>query len=186
MEASSKPTGQTAFQPAKVGSGRRGFKRPLPLEMYDRRLFEEEAAALLRAVADAPTLAEARDRLSELVLSQRIQNSMSRGANWNCRVDRVRDCARVLLINGRTGQMDGARRASMKRAWRRTLIIGAVALLMLLVSLVVAGAGLIMPPLAVVGGIGALVALLTGLGALVPVARVWQFNRRQDTGRGAQ
>jgi hypothetical protein len=88
--------------------------------------------------------------------------------------------ARVLMMHGRTGQIDGARRASMKRARRRALIIGGVALLMLVVSLVVAGAGLIMPPLAAVGGIGGLVALLTGVGALVPIVRVWQFNRQQD------
>jgi hypothetical protein len=92
--------------------------------------------------------------------------------------------ARVLLIHGRTGQMDGARRASMKRARRRALIIGVVALLMLLVSLAVALAGLIAPPLAVAGGLGGLVALLTGAGALVPIARVWQFNRGQDARSG--
>jgi hypothetical protein len=93
--------------------------------------------------------------------------------------------ARVLLIHGRSGQMHGAQRASTVRARRRAVIIAAVALLMLLLSLVVAGAGLIMPPLAVVGGVGGLVALLTGVGALVPVARAWQFNRQQDRESGA-
>jgi hypothetical protein len=88
--------------------------------------------------------------------------------------------ARVLLINGQTGQIDGPRRASMKRARRRALTIGVVALVMLVVSLAVAVAGLIVPPLAVVGGVGGLVALLTGVGALVPIVQAWQFNRRHD------
>jgi hypothetical protein len=87
---------------------------------------------------------------------------------------------RPLLIHGQTGQVAGARRASMKRARRRALVVGAAALLMLVVSLILVGAGLIVPPLAVAGGIGGLVALVTGLGALVPMARAWQFNRRQD------
>jgi hypothetical protein len=91
--------------------------------------------------------------------------------------------ARVLLIHGRTGQVDGARRGSMKRAQRRALTIGAVALLMLLLSLLIVGAGLILPPLAVVGGVGGLLALLAGVGALVPIVRVWQFNRQQDRER---
>ena len=86
----------------------------------------------------------------------------------------------VLLIHGRTGRMDGARRASMQGAQRRALIIGAVALVMFVASLAFALAGLLVPPLLVIGGLGGLAALLTGAAALVPIARVWQFNRRQD------
>jgi hypothetical protein len=88
-------------------------------------------------------------------------------------------CAQALLIHSQTGRVDGARRASMRRARRRALIVGIVALLTLAVSLIVTGAGLILPPLAVAGGIGGLLALLTGAGALIPIVRVWQFNRRQ-------
>jgi hypothetical protein len=88
--------------------------------------------------------------------------------------------ARVLLVHGQTGQIDGEQRGSMKRARRRALIIGIMAAALLAVSLAVAAAGLVFPPLTVVGGIGGLVALLTGAGALVPIARVWQFNRRQE------
>jgi hypothetical protein len=88
--------------------------------------------------------------------------------------------ARVLLIHGQTGQIDGERRASTKRARRTALVIGIVALVMLGISLAVAATGLIVPPLAVVGGLGGLVALLVGAGALVPIVRVWLFNRRQD------
>jgi hypothetical protein len=68
----------------------------------------------------------------------------------------------------------------MARAQRRALFIGAVALVMFVASLAFAAAGLLVPPLLVVGGLGGLVALLTGAGALVPIARVWQFNRQQD------
>ncbi|MGD8245275.1 MAG: hypothetical protein PVI63_08800, partial [Anaerolineae bacterium] len=52
--------------------------------------------------------------------------------------------AQVLLIHGRTGRVDGLRRGSMRRARRRALTVGMVALLMLAVSLVVTGAGLMM------------------------------------------
>jgi hypothetical protein len=88
--------------------------------------------------------------------------------------------AQALLINGQTGQMDGPRRASMKCARRRAFTIGIVALGILAISLVVAGLGLVVPPLALVGGVGGLVALLTGAGALVPIVQASQFNRRQD------
>jgi hypothetical protein len=92
---------------------------------------------------------------------------------------------RVLLIHGRTGRVDGARRASMARAQPRALIIGALALVMFVASLAFAAAGLLVPPLLIVGGLGGLAALLTGAGALVPIARVWQFNRQQDAAEGS-
>ena len=55
------------------------------------------------------------------------------------------------------------------------------------VSLVIAAAGLVAPPVAVLGGVGILIALVLGLSALVPILRVWQFNRQQrGTGQDSQ
>jgi hypothetical protein len=92
-----------------------------------------------------------------------------------------------VLIHGQTGQIDGARRGSMQRAQRTSLILALVALGIFIVSLVIAAAGLVAPPVAVLGGIGILIALVLGLGALVPIVRVWQFNRQQrGTGQDSQ
>jgi uncharacterized membrane protein YkgB len=66
----------------------------------------------------------------------------------------------------------------MQRAQRTALILGIIAVVIFIVSLFIAAAGLVAPPIALVGGLGILVALLVGIGALVPILRVWQFNRR--------
>ena len=84
----------------------------------------------------------------------------------------------AVLIHGQTGQIDGARRASMQRAQRTSLILALIALSIFIVSLVIAAAGLVAPPVAILGGLGILIALMLGLGALVPILRVWQFNRQ--------
>lgn len=87
--------------------------------------------------------------------------------------------AQTVLIHGQTGRLYGARRGSMKRAQRTALILGLIALGLFLVSLLIAAAGLVAPPIAVIGGLGILIALLVGLGALAPIVRVWQFNRQE-------
>jgi hypothetical protein len=84
-----------------------------------------------------------------------------------------------VLINGQTGQLYGAKRGSMQRAQRVALIVGVIALALFFISLVVGLAGLLFPPLFVVGIIGVIVALLVGVGATVPLLRVWRFNRQQ-------
>jgi hypothetical protein len=87
--------------------------------------------------------------------------------------------AQRVLINGQTGQVYGARRGSMRRAQRVALIVGGVALALFLISLGVGLAGLLLPPLFVVGILGVVLALLVGVGATVPLLRVWRFNRKQ-------
>lgn len=82
-----------------------------------------------------------------------------------------------VLLHGQTGQVSGARRASMKQARKTALIIAAAALVISVLSMILALLGLAVPPLVVVGGIGIVAAMLMGLGALVPIVRVWQFNR---------
>jgi hypothetical protein len=89
--------------------------------------------------------------------------------------------AHALLVHGQTGRIDGPRRASMRRARRVSTIVGLVALVIFAIGLAMVGAGLMVPPLAAVGAVGVLVALVVGIAALVPMLLVWQFNRRQGT-----
>lgn len=93
--------------------------------------------------------------------------------------------AQALLMHGQTGRIDGARRGSMRRARRLSLIVGLVALTLLVVGLGVLAAGLLVPPLAALGAGGVLVALVVGAAALVPMLRVWWFNRRQEARSGS-
>jgi hypothetical protein len=88
------------------------------------------------------------------------------------------DEPRPVLINGQSGRVFGVRRASMQRAQHTALIIVAIAAVLFLLSLAVGVAGLAVPPLLAVGGIGGVLALCVGLGAIVPIVRVWQFNRK--------
>ncbi len=86
----------------------------------------------------------------------------------------------AILIHGQTGQVSGRRRGSMRRAQRRALIIGSVAAVIFLLSLILGVASVAAPPLLFLAGIGILLALVIGAGALVPIIRVWQFNRQEE------
>lgn len=84
-----------------------------------------------------------------------------------------------LYIHGQTGKMSGTKRASMKRGQRAALIILGVAVGIFLLSLILTGVGFFAPPLLVIGSIGMVLAVLVGLGAILPIAIVWSFNRSQ-------
>ena len=88
----------------------------------------------------------------------------------------------TVFIHGQTGQIRGVRRASMKRGQRMSLIILVIAVLIFLLSIILAVASVALPILLVIGVIGLAIALLTAAGAVVPIALVWQFNRRQKAG----
>jgi len=88
--------------------------------------------------------------------------------------------AQRILLNGQTGQLYGVKRASAARAQRRALTIGAVALVIFALGLMVAFLGLLLPPLLIVGILAAMLALLIGAGAMIPIGRVALFNRRQS------
>jgi hypothetical protein len=84
-----------------------------------------------------------------------------------------------VLLHGQSGKISGLRRASSKRAQRTTITLVIIAALLFLISLAVATASIFLPPALAVGVIGIVAALLVGLGALIPVATVWWFNRSQ-------
>jgi hypothetical protein len=84
-----------------------------------------------------------------------------------------------VYINGRSGTAFGERCASPKRAKRTALIVLAAAGLIFLLSLLVALAGIALPAALPVGVIGLVIALLVALGAIIPPAIAYQFNRSQ-------
>ena len=89
--------------------------------------------------------------------------------------------AQSLLIHGQSGQTHGQRRSSLQRATRSALVLLSTAALIFVLGLILAGASLAFPPLLVLGILGLTLALLIGLGAIVPLARAWLFNRSQQT-----
>ncbi len=88
----------------------------------------------------------------------------------------------VLFIHGQTGRINGARRASMQRAYKTTLALLAVAFVIFLASLAAFLAGALAPFLMPVGGVGLAAALALALGALIPIVIVWGFNQSQKPG----
>jgi hypothetical protein len=84
-------------------------------------------------------------------------------------------------VNGASGEISGQRRASLKRGRQAALVILGIALVIFLLSLALSAASVLFPPLLAIGGIGLFVALVVALGAVIPPAVVWQFNRSQRT-----
>jgi hypothetical protein len=77
-----------------------------------------------------------------------------------------------VLVNGQNGHVSGVRRSSARKANVTSLILGAVAALLLIFGALLS---LILPP---VGVLVLLFGLLVGLGAPIPAVGVWVFNRR--------
>jgi DNA-directed RNA polymerase subunit RPC12/RpoP len=88
------------------------------------------------------------------------------------------DEVHTVWINGQSGEVFGTRRASMQRAWRRTGLIAAVAAVIFVLSLILGGVGLMVPPLIALAAVGGVLALAIGVGAMIPILRAWNFNRR--------
>jgi len=78
-----------------------------------------------------------------------------------------------VLIHGQTGQLSGSKRPSMKRAQRAALIIGVVAVVIFVLSLLIGLASLLVRSLFPVAGVGMGIALLIGLLAITPMVIVW-------------
>ncbi len=87
-----------------------------------------------------------------------------------------------VLLNGETGKLYGAKRGSMARAGRVSMIIGIIAAVIFMLGLVLALLGAVAPPLLILGILGVILGLAIGVGAVIPLARVWAFNHRQAKG----
>jgi hypothetical protein len=87
---------------------------------------------------------------------------------------------RPVYINGQSGAISGVRRASPKRAQRRSLTILIAAAVIFMVSLLLVLGGALVPPLLAVGGVGLFAGVVVAFAAAVPAMVAWQFNRSQD------
>ena len=85
-----------------------------------------------------------------------------------------------LLLHGQTGKLHGRRRASMKRAKQTAMVIGAIAGLLLVLSLLLGIGGLFEELLLVAATLLLILAVGTAVIALMPPLLVWQFNRRSS------
>lgn len=83
-----------------------------------------------------------------------------------------------VLINGQSGRVSGARRASSRKANTASLALGGIAVVLFVLGGLLALAGALLPPAAVVGGLILLVGVLVGLAAPVPAISAWVYNRR--------
>ncbi len=94
---------------------------------------------------------------------------------WYCEGEQ----AWPVLINGQSGRISGTRRASPRQAGVLALLLGGLALLLLLPGGLLALAGAVFPPLAVLGGLLLIVGAVLALLAPLPVIGVWVHNRRR-------
>jgi hypothetical protein len=79
-----------------------------------------------------------------------------------------------VLVNGQSGRVSGARRASAHKANVTSLVLGAIALMLFIVGGLLA----LIPVIAAVGIVIAVIGLLLGIVAPIPAIGVWVFNRR--------
>jgi len=89
-----------------------------------------------------------------------------------------------VFINGQNGKVFGMRRASPKRAQRQTITLLIIAAVLFLLSLAAAAASIFLPPILALGILGIVAAMLVGLSAIIPIATVWWFNRKQKETNG--
>jgi len=89
-----------------------------------------------------------------------------------------------VLVNGQSGRVSGARRASARKANITSVVLGAVALTLFLVGGILALLGAVAPPVTAVGGLILLVGVLLAVVAPIPAIGVWVFNRRNASEQG--
>ena len=87
-----------------------------------------------------------------------------------------------VLVNGQSGRVSGARRASARKANVTSLVLGAVALLLFLVGGGLSLLGAVFPPAVILGGMILVIGLLLAVVAPIPAIGVWVFNRRSSSG----
>jgi hypothetical protein len=84
-----------------------------------------------------------------------------------------------VIIHGQTAKISGARRASMKRARAASLVMALLASMLGFPSLIVSVLPILSAGIRSAAGCTLALAFLLGISAVVPVAVVWQFNRRR-------
>ncbi|MBN1956486.1 MAG: hypothetical protein JW900_15760 [Anaerolineae bacterium] len=85
-----------------------------------------------------------------------------------------------VMVNGQSGHISGARRASARKANTTSLLLGSAALILFVIGSILALVGLALPPVAVLGGFILVVGLLLALVAPIPAIGVWIKNRKGE------
>ena len=88
-----------------------------------------------------------------------------------------------VLIHGQSGKISGVRRASWKRAQKTVVTLLVIAAVIFMLGLALAVASVAFPPILAFGVVGLVIAILIGIGALIPLIIVWGFNRRNYSDR---
>jgi hypothetical protein len=85
----------------------------------------------------------------------------------------------VVLINGQSGQVGGLRLASQRKGWRLAGLLAGIGALLFLLGLALMALGALLPPIAVLGLVLVIGGIGLALGAIIPAAWPWQWNRQQ-------
>jgi hypothetical protein len=88
--------------------------------------------------------------------------------------------ARLVYINGQSGAAGGARLASQRKGWRLAGTLAAIAALLLVLGVLGLLATALVPPAGALGILLIFLAFLLGIGAILPAAWPWQWNRGQQ------
>ncbi len=83
-----------------------------------------------------------------------------------------------ILVNGQSGQMSGARRASMKRAKKVSMYILIAAIIIFALTVGLGLLSLWVEEVMTLAVFGLVISILVGLAAIYPIATVWSINRQ--------
>ena len=88
--------------------------------------------------------------------------------------------ARLVYINGQSGAAGGVRLASQRKGWQLAGTLAAIAALLLVLGVLGLLATALLPPVGALGILFIFLAFVLGIGAIVPAAWPWQWNRSQQ------
>lgn len=83
-----------------------------------------------------------------------------------------------ILVNGQSGQMSGARRASMKKAKKVAWTILIVAAILLALTIGIGLLSILIPGLVILATIGLVISIGVALAAAYPLISVWSTNKK--------
>ncbi len=87
---------------------------------------------------------------------------------------------RLVYINGQSGVAGGARLASQRKGWQLAGMLAGLAALLLVLGVLGLLVTALIPPAGVLGILLIFLAFMLGIGAIVPAAWPWQWNRGQQ------
>ncbi len=86
----------------------------------------------------------------------------------------------TVVINAQNGKIGGRRLASQKKGWLYAGIVAGAGLLLFLFGILLTALTFVFPPASILGVILIVIGLLVALGAIIPAAWPWQWNRKQQ------